>query len=377
MQTFDCPSCQAKFQVDEQAGATTECPTCQRTPRAARASTPLQGLPTYPSSPWSQARSDDEGIEDDDRPRKRKKPADDDEEEADDDDRPRKRKGSSDAAKAAGVAGMGVGMILVIVFAALGCCICAPISIALLVPAVQKVREAAARTQSTNNLKMIALSFQSFHDANKRLPFNGTVPAQGGNPISGSWGFQILPFMEQGNIFNNPQAGRNTGIPFLMCPGRSRPLFETSNGGGPWTDYFYNNYLNDPKQASRPNAPDVKRSMVGITDGTSNTIFVGHGNINISQYGQSGNVTLSTNILNGGTPGTMRSGNDGDTAPGGVTLRRDSTVDPVIGSWGGPFPQGGLMAMGDGTVRMFPYSTQNFSSFLTPMGNEPVLLPDF
>src|ERR1044071_9875049 len=77
------------------------------------------------------------------------------------------------------------------------------ILIALLVPAVQKVREAAARTQSTNNLKNIGLSFHGFHDANKRLPFNGTRDAVAGDNKSGSWAFQILPFIDQNRMFTS------------------------------------------------------------------------------------------------------------------------------------------------------------------------------
>src|SRR3954470_20783600 len=75
------------------------------------------------------------------------------------------------------------------------------ILIALLVPAVQKVRQAAARTQSTNNLKNIGLAFHGFHDAVKYLPFNGTMVAAGGNSTTGSWAFQILPYIDQTPMF--------------------------------------------------------------------------------------------------------------------------------------------------------------------------------
>src|SRR3954463_2761175 len=91
------------------------------------------------------------------------------------------------------------------------------ILIALLVPAVQKVREAAARTQSVNNLKQIGLAFHSFHEVHKRLPFNGAnagnykAMAVGGDPMSGSWGFQILPFLDQQAMFR--AVDRNASVP--------------------------------------------------------------------------------------------------------------------------------------------------------------------
>src|SRR5262249_11726410 len=144
--------------------------------------------------------------------------------------------------------------------------------IALLVPAVQRVRDAATRTQSLNNLKQLGLAFHNFHDVHKKLPFNGTKVAAAGDVDTGSRGFVILPYIEQQQAFENDD--RKAVLPTFLCPGRPRPQLETSNGGGAWTDYFYNNYLNDPMQADKPNAPFKKRSFANITDGTSNTIML-------------------------------------------------------------------------------------------------------
>src|SRR5207249_6038211 len=76
------------------------------------------------------------------------------------------------------------------------------ILIGLLVPAVQKVREAASRTQCESQLKQIALAVHTYHDTYKSLPQN-----YGGNGnwnITGaqwSWVAMILPYIEQGNLY--------------------------------------------------------------------------------------------------------------------------------------------------------------------------------
>ena len=220
------------------------------------------------------------------------------------------------------------------------------ILLALLIPAVQKVREAATRTQSTNNLKQIGLAMHSFHDVYKRLPFNGsdtmvgkvkyTKNAQAEKVTSGSWGFQVLTFIDQAPLFNKPSS--DAGVPVYMCPGRGRPSIEfRKGGGGAWSDYFLNNYINNPVKAETPDNGDTKRSLVSFNDGTSNTVFVGHGNIDLADYTDS-NVAFCSTILTGGTTGTIRAGKNGAANPGGASIQRDSNQAPTLGSWGGPIP---------------------------------------
>jgi prepilin-type N-terminal cleavage/methylation domain-containing protein len=77
------------------------------------------------------------------------------------------------------------------------------ILIGLLLPAVQKVREAAARAQCQNNLKQLALAAQNFHDVYSHFPY-GKSPAYAGAPIYARWSAhsQLLPYLEQGNVYN-------------------------------------------------------------------------------------------------------------------------------------------------------------------------------
>src|SRR5215218_2144039 len=80
------------------------------------------------------------------------------------------------------------------------------ILIGLLLPAVQKVREAAARMQCSNNLKQLGIALHACHDALNKLPpgcSNDVAPfGNGGNGWGSSWKVYILPYIEQGNIYN-------------------------------------------------------------------------------------------------------------------------------------------------------------------------------
>ncbi len=262
--------------------------------------------------------------------------------------------------------------------------------IGLLLVGVQKVREGAARTQSTNNLKQIVLAFHGFHDAYARLPYNGTVSPYGhfgwfhGGPAlqkdqrTGCWAFQALPYLEQEPMFNSLDS--NIGLAVFMCPGRGRPALCTGNGGpGAWSDYFLNSFLNDPNGAY--NVPDTRRTLVGILDGASNTILVGHGQINPATY-------LSVNTTPGFTDVIFNGGSASNCRPNANVVNGPDSAHPAsqAGNWGGPFAAGSLMGMADGTVRVFPYHMTGgtifdgecitatggvvFGDFLTPSGGE-------
>ena len=77
------------------------------------------------------------------------------------------------------------------------------ILIGLLLPAVQKVREAAARLKCQNNLKQLGLAMHSYHDANDAFPRGNT--GSWGND-HGSWMFVSLPYMEQGPLYQQVTA---------------------------------------------------------------------------------------------------------------------------------------------------------------------------
>jgi prepilin-type N-terminal cleavage/methylation domain-containing protein len=110
--------------------------------------------------------------------------------------------------------------------------------VGLLLPAVQKVREAAARTRCLNNLKQIALAMQSYHDSAGRLPYLRKGPAANPNsvnPDGHSWAVLVLPYLEQAALYSQmlgpdgqprpynalPAEVRTATVPVFYCPSRA------------------------------------------------------------------------------------------------------------------------------------------------------------
>ena len=159
------------------------------------------------------------------------------------------------------------------------------ILIALLVPAVQKVREAAARTQTTNNIKQIALALHSVNDAYKVLPTGtGYFPRNDGML---SWGdtvvpahfnshfWFLLPFIEQQNVFKSK--GMNWGfasVPTYLNP--SDPTMPANGMSTNWNSGGLNTTVNSYVVGGRGSGgwSDTPYANIPRTfrDGTSNTI---------------------------------------------------------------------------------------------------------
>ena len=162
---------------------------------------------------------------------------------------------------------------LVIVLAAVAgvLVVCSGILLALLLPAVQAAREAARRSQCTNNLKQIALALRNYHDIYKTFP-PAYIADDDGKPMH-SWRVLILPFLEQSPLydsydFSQPwdspanQMVAQADLPVYRCPSQAA-------GNAGQTNYMM--VVGPGRFSEGPNG----HTFGEILDGTSNTIMVG------------------------------------------------------------------------------------------------------
>jgi len=154
------------------------------------------------------------------------------------------------------------------------------ILIGLLLPAVQKVRAAAARMQSSNNLKQISLALHSHESALGQMP-QAMGFAAGNSGVYANAFFHLLPYIEQDALYQsqNPFAGVQVNNWGLIPPRTYVNPADPSQGSHPlsdpgWTSIGY--AINTPAlgtdQAGRPGSGRRANLQNGFPDGTSNTV---------------------------------------------------------------------------------------------------------
>ncbi len=267
------------------------------------------------------------------------------------------------------------------------------ILIALMLPAVQKVREAALRIQSMNNLKQIVLATHQFADTNA-----GCLPSTNGfnfnsKTFEHSLFVSLMPYVEQGNLYDaykskytGNSAGTNFVIKVYLSP--SDPTLPTPSTG--MTSYAANALVFSPRS-----------KLIDVTDGTANTIayaehyaygcggaefswFVNSSPWSFSPPAKSGisllrNATFADKNMSDIYPVTMGDPPRSEGSVPALTFQ----VHPAISQCDSRLAQtpntgGMLVALGDGSVRTLTatMSANTYWAAVTPSGGE-VLGPDW
>ena len=293
------------------------------------------------------------------------------------------------------------------------------ILIGLLLPAVQKVREAAARAQCQNNIKQLGLAIQNCSDTNqgKMPPSIGSYPNymndnRCGSPNPGSFGgvfFYLLPYMEQQNLYNlnvcpttpnvydyycfmgHTVANNmviNLPIKSYLCP--SDPTANNGMGYGGWATVASYNYNGMIFQADWVG---YSRFPASISDGTSNTIFFTdcyaggtyNGDANMVDHDYVSFQTPGSSNADCGFLGFYGAGFTPLITPSPTTYCNQTTKF----SWGGtpsicmcratsPHTAGINVGLGDGSCRFLAQGISQTTWFAacTPQGGD-ILGPDW
>jgi prepilin-type N-terminal cleavage/methylation domain-containing protein len=275
--------------------------------------------------------------------------------------------------------------------------------VALLLPALQKVRDAAARTTCANNLKQIGLAVHLYHGDNNQLPPNRL------SDLHATWAVLILPYLEQGNLYqqwnlpltyyDQSDVARLTQVPLYFCPMRRSPATppqasisgdqndDQGGGLGPQVSGALGDYGSCTGTSNCDGADCDGRVYNGafraaynqygqylgsvtfdqITDGLSNTFFVGEKHVPRNSFGQG---ALDCSLYNGDYPlcSSRSAGPD-------YRLARSPT-DTTLGF--GSYHSGICQfVMGDGSVRSLANGTDPNILALLANISDGLSIPDF